>query len=116
MNLGCLVTALALAACGRVAQGATAGLGTTAAPRLRVAAAKVDEGLPFPLADLTTLISAGLFPSHAEGPAPLESVNAAGGLERRVAAAALADKGLVTKSGNQYSAATVSRMLLRERV
>ena len=34
----------------RVAQGATAGLGTTAAPRLRVAAAKVDEKLLFPLA------------------------------------------------------------------
>ena len=42
-------------------------MGTTAAPRLRVAAAKVEEGLPFPLADLTTLISAGLFPSYAEG-------------------------------------------------
>jgi hypothetical protein len=30
-------------------------------------------------------------------------------------AAALVDKNLVTKSGNQYSAAAVSRMLLRER-
>src|SRR5215469_9771701 len=39
----------------------------TAAPQLRVAAAKIDRGLPFPLADLTTLISAGLFPSYAEG-------------------------------------------------
>jgi hypothetical protein len=37
-------------------------------------------------------------------------------LSLRRIAAALADKGLVTKSGNQYSAAAVSRMLLRERV
>ena len=63
---------------------------------------------------------------HCEGrkPVPTEVVAEAKRLHRqnpkthrrlslRQIAAALADKGLVTKSGNQYSAAAVSRMLVR---
>ena len=53
-------------ACVRVAQGATSGLGTAAVPRLQVATAKVDEGLLFSLADLTTCMPAGLFPHHGK--------------------------------------------------
>ena len=41
-------------------------MGAAAAPRLRVAAAKADEGLLFPLAGLITLMAAGLFPYHGK--------------------------------------------------
>jgi len=51
VNLGCLVTALALAPLASASpKEPPPAWDATAAPRLRVAAAKVDEGLLFPLA------------------------------------------------------------------